>query len=104
MDIDFIMEIEARAAALDGMDYFEVLRIPQDAGACASAVSPSATAAAIPPSSAMVFIRILLFRRQSTLDAGEIGWQGLRLGYARKGAGGRQEECVLECQAAIHGR
>jgi curved DNA-binding protein CbpA len=33
MDIDFIMEIEARAAALDGMDYFEVLRIPQDAGA-----------------------------------------------------------------------
>ncbi|HEX7623623.1 MAG TPA: DnaJ domain-containing protein [Anaeromyxobacteraceae bacterium] len=33
MDIGFIMEVEARAAALDGLDYFEVLRVPQDAAA-----------------------------------------------------------------------
>ncbi|OFX18891.1 MAG: molecular chaperone DnaJ [Anaeromyxobacter sp. RBG_16_69_14] len=33
MDVDFIMEIEQRAAALDGLDYFEVLRLPQTAGA-----------------------------------------------------------------------
>lgn len=33
MDIGVIMEIEARAAALDGLDYFEVLRLPQDAAA-----------------------------------------------------------------------
>ena len=26
MDVEFIMEVEARAAALDAMDYFEVLR------------------------------------------------------------------------------
>jgi curved DNA-binding protein CbpA len=33
MDIGFIVEVEQRAAALDGMDYFEVLRLPQTAGA-----------------------------------------------------------------------
>jgi curved DNA-binding protein CbpA len=33
MDIEFIMEVESRAAALDGLDYFEVLRVPQTAGA-----------------------------------------------------------------------
>jgi DnaJ-class molecular chaperone len=33
MDIDVIMEIEARAATLDVLDYFEVLRVPQSAGA-----------------------------------------------------------------------
>ncbi len=33
MDVDFIVQIEQRAAALDRMDYFEVLRIPQTAGA-----------------------------------------------------------------------
>jgi DnaJ-class molecular chaperone len=33
MDVEFIMEVEARAAALDGLDYFEVLRVPQGAGA-----------------------------------------------------------------------
>jgi curved DNA-binding protein CbpA len=33
MDIAFILEVEQRAAALDGMDYFEVLRLPQGAGA-----------------------------------------------------------------------
>ena len=33
MDVDFIMQVEQRAAALDGMDYFEVLRLPQTAGA-----------------------------------------------------------------------
>jgi hypothetical protein len=27
MDAEFIIEVEARAAALDGLDYFEVLRI-----------------------------------------------------------------------------
>jgi curved DNA-binding protein CbpA len=32
MDVDFIVEIEQRAAALDGLDYFEVLRVPQGAG------------------------------------------------------------------------
>ncbi|HTP29492.1 MAG TPA: DnaJ domain-containing protein, partial [Anaeromyxobacteraceae bacterium] len=32
MDIDFIMEVEKRAAALDQMDYFEVLRLPASAG------------------------------------------------------------------------
>jgi curved DNA-binding protein CbpA len=31
MDIGFIMEVETRAAALEQMDYFEVLRVPQDA-------------------------------------------------------------------------
>jgi curved DNA-binding protein CbpA len=35
MDVDLIMQIEQRAAALDGLDYFEVLRVPQDAGAAA---------------------------------------------------------------------
>ena len=33
MDIDFIMEVESRIAALDGLDYFEVLRVPRTAGA-----------------------------------------------------------------------
>ncbi len=33
MDVDFIMEVEQRAAALDQLDYFEVLRLPQTAGA-----------------------------------------------------------------------
>jgi len=33
MDIDFIMEVEQRAAALEGLDYFEVLRLPLTAGA-----------------------------------------------------------------------
>ncbi len=33
MDIDFIMEVEQRAAALEQLDYFEVLRLPQTAGA-----------------------------------------------------------------------
>jgi DnaJ-class molecular chaperone len=33
MDVEFIMEVEQRAAALDAMDYFEVLRIPRTAGA-----------------------------------------------------------------------
>ena len=33
MDVEFIMEVEARAAALDAMDYFEVLGLPRDAGA-----------------------------------------------------------------------
>ena len=33
MDIGFIMEVEQRAAALDGLDYFEVLRLPREAGA-----------------------------------------------------------------------
>jgi DnaJ-class molecular chaperone len=33
MDIDFIMEVESRSAALDGLDYFEVLRLPRTAGA-----------------------------------------------------------------------
>ena len=32
MDVDAILEIEQRAAALDGLDYFEVLRIPRTAG------------------------------------------------------------------------
>jgi curved DNA-binding protein CbpA len=32
MDVRLIMEIEERAAALDGMDYFEVLRVPRAAG------------------------------------------------------------------------
>lgn len=31
MDIELIMEIERRAAALDGLDYFEVLRLPREA-------------------------------------------------------------------------
>ncbi len=33
MDVDFIVEIEQRAAALDGLDYFEILRLPYTAGA-----------------------------------------------------------------------
>ncbi len=33
MDVGFILEVEQRAAALDGLDYFEVLRLPRDAGA-----------------------------------------------------------------------
>jgi len=33
MDIDFIIEVEGRAAALDTLDYFEVLRLPQGATA-----------------------------------------------------------------------
>ncbi len=33
MDVELILEIEARAAALDGLDYFEVLRLPHEAGA-----------------------------------------------------------------------
>ena len=33
MDITFIMEVEQRAAALEGLDYFEVLRLPHEAGA-----------------------------------------------------------------------
>jgi curved DNA-binding protein CbpA len=33
MDVEFIMEAEGRAAALDQLDYFEVLRIPHTAGA-----------------------------------------------------------------------
>jgi DnaJ-class molecular chaperone len=33
MDAEFILEIEARAAALDAMDYFEVLRLDRAAGA-----------------------------------------------------------------------
>lgn len=33
MDVTFIMEVEQRAAALDGLDYFEVLELPREAGA-----------------------------------------------------------------------
>jgi curved DNA-binding protein CbpA len=33
MDVGFILEVEQRAAALDTMDYFEVLRVPRTAGA-----------------------------------------------------------------------
>ena len=33
MDVEFIIEVEQRAAALDAMDYFEVLRVPRTAGA-----------------------------------------------------------------------
>jgi curved DNA-binding protein CbpA len=33
MDAAFIIEVESRAAALDGMDYFEILRVPTTAGA-----------------------------------------------------------------------
>ena len=33
MNIEFIMEVEQRAAALERLDYFEVLRLPQTAGA-----------------------------------------------------------------------
>jgi len=33
MDVDFIVEVEERAAALDALDYFEVLRLPRTAGA-----------------------------------------------------------------------
>jgi curved DNA-binding protein CbpA len=33
MDIDFILSVEERAAALEQLDYFEVLRIPSAAGA-----------------------------------------------------------------------
>jgi curved DNA-binding protein CbpA len=33
MDAELILDIEARAAALDGLDYFEVLRVGHDAGA-----------------------------------------------------------------------
>lgn|SRR3990172_3527533 len=33
MDVEFIMEVEQRAAALDAMDYFEILRIARTAGA-----------------------------------------------------------------------
>jgi hypothetical protein len=35
MDADFILDVERRAAALDELDYFEVLRIRHDAGAAA---------------------------------------------------------------------
>ncbi len=33
MDAAFLIEVETRAAALDGLDYFEVLRLPRDARA-----------------------------------------------------------------------
>src|ERR687883_1439726 len=33
MDVAFIVEVEERAAALDRLDYFEVLRLPRTAGA-----------------------------------------------------------------------
>src|ERR687883_315651 len=33
MDVAFIVEVEERAAALDALDYFEVLRLPRTAGA-----------------------------------------------------------------------
>lgn len=33
MDADFILDVERRAAALDELDYFEVLRVGRDAGA-----------------------------------------------------------------------
>ena len=33
MDVGFIMEVERLAAALDGLDYFEVLRLPHEAAA-----------------------------------------------------------------------
>ena len=33
MDVEYIMSIEQRAAALDELDYFEILRIPYQAGA-----------------------------------------------------------------------
>ena len=33
MDAGFIIEVEARASALEAMDYFEVLRLPATAGA-----------------------------------------------------------------------
>jgi curved DNA-binding protein CbpA len=33
MDIGFIIEVEERAAALDTLDYFELLRLPRSAGA-----------------------------------------------------------------------
>ncbi len=33
MDVGFIMEVERLAAALDGLDYFEVLRLPREAAA-----------------------------------------------------------------------
>ncbi len=33
MDVEFIMDIERRAAALDQLDYFQVLEIPYEAGA-----------------------------------------------------------------------
>jgi curved DNA-binding protein CbpA len=33
MDVGLIIEVEQRAAALDGMDYFEVLRLPRSATA-----------------------------------------------------------------------
>jgi curved DNA-binding protein CbpA len=32
MDAEFIIDVETRAAALDGLDYFEVLRLPRGAG------------------------------------------------------------------------
>lgn len=32
MDVRFIMEVEQRAAELDGLDYFEVLRLSREAG------------------------------------------------------------------------
>src|SRR5512142_2597861 len=32
MDVAFILDVEQRAAALDTLDYFEVLRIPRGAG------------------------------------------------------------------------
>jgi curved DNA-binding protein CbpA len=32
MDVALIMQVEQRAAALDGMDYFEILRLPRSAG------------------------------------------------------------------------
>ena len=33
MDVDFILDVEQRAAKLDALDYFEMLRVPQSAGA-----------------------------------------------------------------------
>jgi curved DNA-binding protein CbpA len=33
MDAEFIIEVEARAGRLDAMDYFEILRLPETAGA-----------------------------------------------------------------------
>ncbi len=77
---------------------------PRYLSGSASPSDTETTAAAIPPSSAMVFIRVLLLHRHRTLDTCDSGWQGLRLGYARNGAGGHQEECVLERKAAIRGR
>lgn len=33
MDAEFLIEVETRAATLDQLDYFEILRLPRDAGA-----------------------------------------------------------------------